>query len=188
MNQQNDPASITPEAVQTTPAPSRRHPVIKVSQCGLQLTKVRLVMLMCTPGESTVEVPPMADLNYEGKLVKSSLKETSFQAIVTWSLCFPEGVAAPVAISGRHELTFLLNKQISENDASYYAETNSVILVYPYLRQLIDDLSIKSLGRSIMILPLDVPQFVTDQMMKRQPTKEPQTQGVETDPDGKEGT
>jgi len=65
-------------------------------------------------------------------------------------------------------LDFTVTRPIAEDDAKYYAEINAVILVYPYLRQLIDDLSTKSLGRSIMIPPLDVPRFTEDRRNEKQ--------------------
>lgn len=135
---------------------------VSVSNCGLALKDVRLVSLVCSAVATQEGEPLVADLLCRGALVKGSVTATGFHASVSWALSFPDGSKQPISISGKHELIFSVKKAITPDDARYYSEVNSVILAYPYLRQLIDDLSTKSLGRNVMIPPLDVPRFVTE--------------------------
>ncbi len=132
-----------------------------VSECGLQLVKVRLVSVILGRGDDAGDPPVIATLNCVGVLAEGSLIETGFRALVTWSVDFPDGVRSPVSMSGKHELEFTVKEALSQASAEYYAEVNSVVLLYPYVRQLVDELTVKSLGRNVMIRPLDVPQFVT---------------------------
>ena len=130
------------------------------------LRRVRLLTVLCAPGDGDPDRPPPGSLNVSGTL--KSNDENGFLATVSWSLRFPERADSPITISGKHQLDFTVTRPIAEDDAKYYAEINAVILVYPYLRQLIDDLSTKSLGRSIMIPPLDVPRFAEDRRNEKQ--------------------
>ena len=186
MSQQDDLRNDTSAAELIPPARVSRGPV-SVGKCGLVLNDVRLQMLMVTRGDPGVDVPSKADVKYEGKLVEESLGPRGFQSVVRWSLvCDP--APNPVAISGWHELSFSLEKAISEEDARYYAEINAVVLVYPYLRQLIEDLTAKSLGRSIMLKTLDVSSFVSEQQARRREASEPQAQQAGAEPHGQEST
>jgi len=100
-------------------------------------------------------------MDCDASLVEGSLEKAEyrgFAATVRWSTKFPE--EAPVKISGVHRLVFAVTRPINSDDAEYYSQINSVILLYPYLRQLVDELSAKSLGRSVMTRPLDVVQHV----------------------------
>lgn len=153
------------ETVSERPSSSQ---INSVSDCGLRLTKVRLLSLICTPGDMRGDIPP-ATLKCQGELREGSLDENGFLSVVSWSLEFPKGAASPISISGRHELTFTVKEPIADSVAKYYSEINSVILVYPYIRQIIDELTVKCLGRNVMIRPLDVPKFVKE---KTHPEKE----------------
>ena len=159
-----------------------------VTSCGLELTEVRLFSLICIPGTISEDIPTTANLKREGDLVPGSLTATGFRASVSWSVEFPTDTTPPIKISGKHTLTFTVKKPISETAAKYYAEINSVILVYPYLRQLIDDLSVKSLGRNIMIRPLDVPKFVQTHSVVKHLPPESEDQRMEAGSDGQEVT
>ena len=129
-----------------------------VSECGLRFEKARLVMLVCAQGESPKGRPRVANLECQGSLVEDSLTDTGFRAQVTWHLDFPR--VTPLRMNGRHELTFAVTKAIDEYSAGYYAEVNSVVLIYPYIRQLVDEMTVRSLGHNIMVRPLDVPDFL----------------------------
>lgn len=131
------------------------------------LTRVRLRSIVCAAGEVSDEKAIAGELAPEGELIEGSYSDVGFRALVSWSVEPPEGTRPPVTISGRHELTFTIKKPISASDAEYYAEINSVILVFPYIRQLVEDMSVRSLGRSVMIPPLDVPQFVIRKLQER---------------------
>lgn len=133
---------------------------VSVSECGLELTSVRLHLLICTVGESWESSLPGAEIECEGSLGEESLTAGGFQAEVKWALAFPAGLPAPIVITGRHLLTFSTRKAIAPGDAEYYSQVNSVILAYPYLRQLVDSLSASALGRNVTVRPLDVPKFV----------------------------
>jgi preprotein translocase subunit SecB len=151
------PDNISKSDDQDSPPPTPS----SVTQCGLELTEVRLLSLICSRhGGVSGNTPSTANLKCNGIYVPDSLTDTDFRALVSWSVDFPEGTKSPIAISGQHALVFTVKDAINEITAEYYAKINSVILIYPYLRQLIDELSVKSLGRNIMIRPLDVPKFV----------------------------
>jgi hypothetical protein len=109
-----------------------------------------------------------------------------FRATVSWSLD-----ADGITITGAYVLTFLIGAlPFDEYDAKYYSQTNSVILVYPYIRQIIDDLSVKCLGRNLMVRTLDVPKFVQERMkalMESNKQQEPSSQ-VPASGNGNEGT
>lgn len=133
--------------------------VKKVSDCRLGLTWVRLRFLICTTADGSSEMPHQAGVDIKGELVQSSLTPSGFAALITWSVRFLDVSMPPVSISGQHELAFS-GEGINDNTASYYAQVNSVILAYPYVRQVIDDLTMRTLGRGILIPPLDVPARV----------------------------
>ena len=133
--------------------------VPSVSECGLRLLEVRLRFLICTPGDEGAE-STVALAACEGTLKDSSITGSGFQSIVAWSLGFPDGVRPPIAVSGKHELIFGTSKPLSPEAASYFAKVNSVILAFPYVRHLIDFVSVNATGRNLMVLPLDVPSFV----------------------------
>ena len=134
--------------------------VMSVHEIGLRLTAIRLRLLMCAPGDVASGRHRVADLVCKGALVADSLEDTGFLSEVTWQVSFPK--STPVRINGRHELRFAVSRAIDEYSARYYAEVNSVVFAYPYVRQLVSDLSVKSLGTNILIRPLDVPAFLRE--------------------------
>ena len=157
-------SSLTPAEDQAAPAlptPARLSPV-SVTQCGLRLTSVRLMMVVCAPGDEGADVSAEAELQCEAALVEDSLREggLGFDATVNWSTKFSG--APPIKISGVHRLSFGVREAVDQDSVEYYSQINSVILLYPYLRQLVDDLSAKSLGCTIMTRPLDVVRFIVD--------------------------
>lgn len=158
MTSENTPPDAAPEEA---PASKTAGPV-SVSKCGLELVSVRLRLLVVAPGDPHEDIPPTANITRQGLLVPDSHTPEGFRAAVSWALEYPEGVTPPITITGKHELVLSLKEAISPQDAEYYAEVNAVIFAFPYVRQLIDDLTAKSLGRNIMIRPLDVPQFVQE--------------------------
>ncbi len=132
-----------------------------VDDLKLELTRVRLKSLICSlmasdadPSSPTQTISP----KYSGELVEGSMDEDGFKATVSWSS--GPGV---LTVTGTHVLTFSVGTPpFDEFDAKYYSEINSVILAYPYIRQIIDDLSVKCLGRNLMIPTLDVPRFIRE--------------------------
>jgi preprotein translocase subunit SecB len=98
---------------------------------------------------------------------------------VTWTVKFTDVSDPPVSISGQHELAFT-GDEVDAFSARYYAELNSVILVYPYVRQLVDDLTSKALGYSVILRPLDVPARVAEYTDQRQ-VSEQMSQGGSPD-------
>ena len=164
---------MTPDAVDNMSNPSSSAPKpsppcpTPVSACALEMRRVKLVFLLCSPGEAEICDREIAYVEPKGRLLEDTFDETGFSASVDWSLKFPEGVAPPIVISGTHQVEFGVNSSVPYDTAKYYAETNSVVLLYPYLRQLISDLTVRGLGRSIMIRPLDVPKFIMKQQRER---------------------
>lgn len=145
-------SSAEPQSAEAA-RPKRLHSPTPVTQCKLRFLELRLRFLACLPGQFTEELPP-ALLECEGKF--HSQEALEFTSEIKWSLKFPGEQPVPISISGQHHAKFITTKPISRLDARYYSEINAVILVFPYLRQLIDDLSVKSLGRNILVPPLDV--------------------------------
>ena len=137
--------------------PLRRIPTVE--ECGLKLSKLRLVSLICVSGARMEPLPAVASIDCEGKLVEETLGPDGFQAVIEWSVSFAEP-KAPISITGKHELTFTVTSKIEQEAADYYSRTNGLILAYPYIRQIIDDLSVKSLGQGILVPLLDVPGWV----------------------------
>ena len=133
-----------PKTASETPVPPKRP--ASVSDIGLELTNIRLRFLICIPGNEQQQIPP-ATVEHTGKLVADSLNPSGFIAEVTWNLAFPDKDNAPISITGKHYLTFSTSKPIDPSDAIYYSEINAVILAYPYLRQIIEELTTKCLGQ-----------------------------------------
>ena len=136
----------------------------QVTECGLELERVRLVRLICQPGpEPLLDEPSClrALLNPTAELAQECAFPTAaFEADVSWIVEF-DADPPPIRISGVHRLRFRATKKdLSEPAVDYYAQINSVILAYPYLRQLVDDICMRCLGQGIAINPLDVPSFV----------------------------
>jgi len=155
-----------PAAGPVPPQPTSH--VVTVDGCGLQMSRLRLKFLFCSPGQGRLSDVELATVKASGRLVPNSHNEVGFLAAVTWSLVFePEGIQPPIAISGEHEVQFGTTIPIDYNSAQYYADINSVILIYPYLRQLISDLAIRSLGQCLIVRPLDVPRFVRERTQAR---------------------
>ena len=137
---------------------------VSVTQCGLALRDVRLAMLLCAPGEGRDTSVPGSVPNPQGRLVAGSLESNGFTAEVTWTLQFPKESSPPVNITGKHDLTFSVQQPIGPTDAAYYAEVNAVILAFPYIRQVIQDLTAQAIGRAVIVPPLDVPKWVAEQV------------------------
>ncbi len=182
MNDGNQPPSSDREPTGPVVSPL---PVIKtVQQCGLCLEAITLHLVVCATGGEVKGHPFVAELDCNASLAKSTFNETGFTAKIVWKTRFPEGQSAPINIQGEHQLRFSA-KGINLESASYYAETNGVVLAYPYIREFVSDLSFRCLGRNIMIRPLDVPAFISECARKR---RERLTRDAETGvrPDGDE--
>jgi hypothetical protein len=160
-----------------------------VDELKLELTRVRLKSLLCSLMKSDADEPSPVETvvpTCRGELVEGSMAEDGFQAMVSWFL--GPGV---LNVTGAHVLTFSVGTPpFDESDAKYYSEINSVILAYPYIRQIIDDLSVKCLGRNLMIGTLDVPRFVQERTRAlreasrhQEPSSQPPASG-----NGDEGT
>ena len=170
----NKELSETPPSEQDITPPRPWQPV-SVAVCKLELKNVRLRRLVCMLGDAQETIPP-AKVECRGSLVEESLLESGFHADVTWTLDFHTDQSSPISIIGTHRLAFSVVRRITKEDAEYYSETNAAILVYPYIRQIVDDLTSKSLGRSIIIPPLDVPKWIKAVANKRR-EKENVTEG-----------
>jgi hypothetical protein len=177
-----------PPSEPVVPPQPRRGPR-GVDELKLELTRVRLKSLICTLMDSDVDAASPAQTilpTYVGELVEGSMAEDGFQARVSWS-----SRSDVLTVTGSHVLTFSVGvPPFDESDARYYSEINSVILAYPYIRQIIDDLSVKCLGRNLMIPTLDVPRFVQERRKalgeasrKQEPSAQPPASG-----NGDEGT
>jgi hypothetical protein len=155
------------------PAPIQRPRVTKsVGAANLELRTIRLDSLICTLVSSNAEVyaAEIVKPDCKGELVGDSMDEDGFRARVSWSLG-----SGGLAVTGAHILTFSVGTPpFEESDAKYYSEINSVILAYPYIRQIIEDLSVKCLGRNLMISTLDVPRFVQERMKALMESSRPQ--------------
>lgn len=156
----------TPSASATGEEPPKKEPprhVQSVEECQLQLTRVRLVSLMCMRVANGGPAPKVADVKHTEALIPDTFGAHGFKAAVDWSLEFPEdSQKPPIIISGRYEVEFSVGKEIEKMTAHYYARTNSLVLAYPYIRQLVDELTASSLGQNIMTRPLDVPAWVKE--------------------------
>ena len=153
--------------------------VKSVTECKLQLVRVRLQMLFCATTDASVETPHRGEIDIRGELVQQSFSATGFRATVTWQLKLPDLATSPLNITGQHELAFTCDG-IDEPSARYYAEVNSVVLAHPYVRQTIDDVASKTLGRILIIPPLDVPKLVLAYLAQRR-RSEQTTQGANPD-------
>ena len=140
--------------------------VESVSECALVLTSIQIRTLVCSCKEPHPERTLTGDVKPEGTLIPDSLTATGFRSLVVWRLAFPNE-EQPLQLAGQYELTFTVSKPVQIATAEFYAEINSVILAYPYIRQLVDDLSVKSLGQNVRVPPLDVPKFVNEQVEKK---------------------
>ncbi len=167
MTSANTPTGEQQPSTGGEPGQPRPTPISSVDECGLKLTAVRLVLLICNANEAAGRPPASAELDRDATLVGKSVTPDGFKALVSWAVKFPEDIQT-LTLSGQHELAFSVDRVISEAHARYYAEVNSVILAYPYIRQLVYDLSAKSLGQNVMIRPLDVPAFVRKKTAERE--------------------
>lgn len=171
-----------------SPAVEAASPVIPVavSECGLQLRAIHLVQLILARADISggFELSE-ATIGHEAKLKPDSLSQNSFVATVNWSLSWKEN-PAPLVMSGRHELLFSTEKNIRESDASYYSEVNSVILLFPYIRQIVEDVTLRSLGRGVLISPLDVPKHVADYWKRKLTPPSPEKVAPEPENDNGE--
>lgn len=175
----DEPGAANPEAAPSSDSPTgsgsgnepkpeeQNFSFATVTESGLRVVEIRLRSLVCVVGETTGALAPTLEVRSRGSLVPESTTPTGFKSMVSWSLEYPDGTPPPISISGKHELTFTVEKQIRDADRDYYAEVNGVILVFPYLRQLIDDLTVKCLGRNILIAPLDVPRFTQQRVAEK---------------------
>lgn len=179
MSNEDQPTGSVNQASAEPPAEPRR--AASVTECGLELKQVKLLFLFCVPGKESQNVPA-ATVECTGQLLAESLGTDGFTAEVSWTLAFPDKETAPITISGKHQLVFSIDKPIMTSDATYYSEINAVVLVYPYIRQIIEDLTVKSLGRNVLIPALDVPKWVRQQAARKslQPSEEA-PQGTESD-------
>jgi hypothetical protein len=123
-------------------------------------------MLVCVPPSGENDMPSAASIKCEGELVSHTDDYSGFKATVSWRVEYKRGFRGP-QIHGRHVLRFSVEKPITETDAQYYSCTNAVVLLYPYVRHLVDDLSLKYAGRSMLVPPLDVPEFLYSQREQR---------------------
>ena len=179
----DDPSALAPTA--ETAATPQSSPAA-VSECGLVLVRVRLSGVVCLPGAPGLEaIPGPARLECTGALVDESRSPAGFSAVVSWSVAFPADLK-PLTISGQHVLTFTLASPVSEETASYYAKVNSIVLAHPYIRQIVDDLSVKTLGQSIVVEILDVPKFICEYHTEQHRLESPPDENKGADADGTE--
>jgi hypothetical protein len=136
-----------------------------VDEVGLRVASVRLPFLLCTAESGQGDKQRQAQIEFRddghGRLVSDSLVEDRFEAEVSWSV---DGV--DITVTGTHRLQFTVDKPIDEDDAHYYAEINAVILVYPYIRQIVDEMAVRAMGKNLLIRPLDVPEFMRTQLRR----------------------
>ena len=161
------------ESPEPAPAPRKGPPLVpSVTKCGLILQTVRLVRLICQPcpKQLSPESPPLsAEVVLTAELFSntpSAFENTpsTFEADVLWNVDF--GDDPPMRIDGVHRLSFSTTTMLEEPAVQYYAQINSAVLAYPYLRQLVDDICMRSLGQCTALKPLDVPKFVLSQRVK----------------------
>ena len=150
-----------------------------VTDCDLRLSAIKLktLMLVRASGDPLASEgkPPPAYVEPTGRL--ASKTDSAFTAEVDWSLFVDTGSSSlPLILKGTHEVEFSVGAGVSAATVQYYAEINSVILAFPYIRQVVDDLCLKTFGRGYLIRPLDVPAFINKLRAARQKTAE-QPQG-----------
>ena len=148
------------EVAQKLTVKPRRAPIASVTDLGLSLVKVHLTSILCIVEQAEQLSLPPADLRHEGKLLPNSLSPNGFRTEVSWFLDIPGIEKKPISIAGKHVVQFSTSRLATKRDAEFYSQINAIILLYPYLRQLVDDLSAKSLGQSIIVSTLDVLGFV----------------------------
>lgn len=158
-----DAADLPQVEQQVAPAPAKpaRIPVASVTDLGLSLVRVQLTSLLCVV-EQGAQAPLIAstvDVKQSGTFVPGSLSPTGFRSEVTWSLDFP-GEVKPFSLAGKHIVVYSTSCEATCFDAEFYSRVNAIILLHPYLRQMVDDLSTKALGQTIMVRTLDVLSFV----------------------------
>ena len=141
----------------------REERIVPVTELALGLDSItrQSLMLTCAGSRRPSDYTP-DPLVPKGALVSGSVHDRGFRAIVSWALRLPEEAGLPLAITGKHELEFSVGRRPNSRTAEYYAEVNAVILAYPYIRELIGNLSSRALGRSIVLPPFDVPGFVEE--------------------------
>ncbi len=140
---------------------SKRVLISSVTDLGLSLVKVQMTSLLCLVEQTEQTCLPLGgDLRQEGRLMPGSLSPSGFRSEISWTLEWPGMEKKPLSLAGKHVLIFSTSRPATENDAKFYSQVNSVILIHPYLRQLIEDVSYRCLGQSIMVRTLDVPGFV----------------------------
>ena len=154
MSESNDAPPPAPEEQAAPPRPVQDR-LIPVDECELVLAQVRLGCVECAPAGQSTEPQSSVTLECRGEL-EPKQEDNRFRATVSWAV--PEG-SLPLVIHGKHVMIFEHNAKLNSISAEYYARINSVILAYPYIRQTVDDLVVKT-GQRLVVLPLDVPGFV----------------------------
>jgi preprotein translocase subunit SecB len=166
------PPADAPQPATNPPQVKRVH-ISTVTDLGLSLVRVQLTSVLCMieQAEQLSLMPSVAEIKSEGKLSDGALTNSGFRAEVNWSINLPGAEKKPFSLAGKHAVVFSTTRPATPSDADYYSRVNAVILLHPYLRQLVEDLSAKCLGQSIMLKTLDVIDFVkkeTDKFHERQ--------------------
>lgn len=111
-----------------------------------------------------VDPMPAAKLECDSVLVPGSRGDTSFEVRLKWQVIFDGDEEKPFDLSGCHLLKFGHKKDLSEEGASYYAIVNSFVFAYPYLRQIVNEIASWTVGKALILEPLDVPAYVLKQV------------------------
>lgn len=105
---------------------------------------------------------PASKLDSTSTLVTDSIDDTSFSVRLSWNVLFEDGKDKPFSLSGEHLLKFKHKEGLSAEGALYYATVNTLIFAYPYLRQLVNEIASWTVGKSLILEPLDVPLYVRE--------------------------
>ena len=148
------PVSVQPE--QAPPKPRRAS---SVGDLGLSVVRVQMTSVLCLleQAEQLSLIPSAVGMHHEGKLVPGSRTPSGFRAEISWAIEIPK---RPLTIAGKHVVVYATARPATTADAEFYSQVNAVVLAHPYIRQLVDDLSAKCLGQSVMVDTLDVLDFV----------------------------
>lgn len=131
-----------------------------VTKFNLRLSRLMLERLSLDEVNRGAPPPELATLEMRGRLLEQH--ERGFSCSLEWVLQFPGAGPWPAALCGKHRLEFAHEPGLPEKGAIYYAMVNSIILAYPYVRELVSDITCRVLGQAVIVAPLDVPKFVIE--------------------------
>lgn len=161
-------AAVTPAAAATPTVATCTVTEYQIRLADISLEKLVFEFEDRDAGESTPEsVKTDAHLDASG--------DDWFTAKVTWSTVFAEGVTPAFKLSGEYQMRFTHKPGLPPVGACYYATVNSVIFLYPYIRQLVGDLIARATGQTVVLPPLDVPAYTATRA--KAPSIDTDTQG-----------